>query len=140
MLLLVVSPALLAQSQDETAAQIQALQKQLDSLQAQMTTVQGEITKLSAGSGGTPANVTGTGAVANTQPQGAPDTATELKVSTQDIGKATSAYETTSQDQLAAPRFNNEPLDPRYRDTSGFPARVPSCELGVTSRQTSFMT
>ena len=73
-----------------------------------MTTVQGELTKLSAGSGGTPANVTGTGAVATTQPQGAPDTATELKVSTQDIGKATSGSETTSQDQLAAPRINNE--------------------------------
>ena len=109
-------PSMYAQSQESTATQIQTLQKQLDTLQSQMTQIQGEINKLS---GTSPAAVPAEAVVANgtisAQEAGKPSEAqVELKSTQQNIGKATGTYETTSQDPQAAPRINNEPLDPRY--------------------------
>jgi hypothetical protein len=106
-----------AQSDVSTAAQIQTLQKQLDSLQSQMTQIQGEINKLSGNAPSSPAVPAEEKAASGTitQQPGKPSEAeTELKPKQEDIGKATGSYETTSQDPLAAPRVNNEPLDPRY--------------------------
>ena len=105
------------QSQDSTANQIQSLQKQLDNLQNQMTQIQGEINRLSGSipvpAASVPAEA-GTSATIATQAGKRSEAEIELKASTQDISKATGTYNTTSQDPLAAPRVNNEPLDPRY--------------------------
>src|SRR5262249_21691139 len=45
---------------------------------------------------------------------GKSDAGTELGTAQQNIGQATATYQTNSQDQVAAPRIDNEPLDPRY--------------------------
>jgi hypothetical protein len=106
-----------AQSESSSTTQIQTLQKQLDGLQTQMTQIQGEINRLSAkpaGGASAPAEATVTSGTIAPQPGKPSEAETELKSKQQDIGKATGAYETTSQDPLAAPRVNNEPLDPRY--------------------------
>jgi hypothetical protein len=109
-------PSTYAQSDDSTKAQVQILQKQLDALQGQMTQIQGEINRLSGNSEAATAPVKSevtSGTIG--QQAGKPSEAeAELKTNRQDIGKATGSYETTSQDPLAAPRVNNEPLDPRY--------------------------
>ena len=99
------------QAQESTAAQIEALQKTLDSLQSQMSQVQAQINKLSAAQPGAPPS---SGAIETQQPGGKADAATELGTSQQNIGQATATYQTNSQDQVAAPRIDNEPLDPRY--------------------------
>ena len=98
-----------------STAQIEALQKKLDALQSQMAEVQSELRQ-----------ITGTGAQAHTE---ATDLKTAIEAEQQDavktveieltpkqaeLSKVTETYRTFSQDPLAAPRINNEPLDPRF--------------------------
>jgi hypothetical protein len=100
------------------AAQIEALQKRLDLLQSQMAEVQSELRQLS---GGAP--------TASQQPPSEPvdlktaivaETKEEKQVEAEltpkqvELGKETQTYRTFAQDPLAAPRINNEPLDPRF--------------------------
>ena len=104
-----------AQTQDENRARIEALQKTLDTLQSQMADVQTELKRLSASTGTAPRNVVESKPVAGAQ-QGETksEVEEELKPKQQEIGKATGSYRTFTQDPLAAPRLNNEPLDPRF--------------------------
>jgi hypothetical protein len=48
------------------------------------------------------------------QPQPSPQAQTPQPAPSQRIGEATATYQTESQDQLAAPRIDNTPLDPRF--------------------------
>jgi DcaP outer membrane protein len=100
-----------AQGQDATSAQIQALQKKLDALQSQMSEVQGELKRLSAGSGKAPGPAT---AEINQQGEEKSQTEAELTPKQVEMGKSTTTYRTFAQDPVAAPRINNEPLDPRF--------------------------
>jgi hypothetical protein len=97
-------PAWAQSTANPNATQIEALQKKLDALQSQLTEIQGEIRQLSGGT-----SVQATHEVSNlgSPAQGPPMTAQEL-------GKATATYRTYAQDQEAAPRINNELLDPRF--------------------------
>src|SRR5262245_57208638 len=79
-----------AQSQESTAAQIEALQMTLDSLQSQMSQVQAQINKLSASQPGAPPT---SGAIETQQPGGKSDAGTELGTSQQNIGQATATYQ-----------------------------------------------
>ena len=103
--------AIRAQSQD-TAAKIENLQKRLDALQAQMTEVQSELQALSP-SGTAPTAATSTGGISQEEGTKA-DIEKQLTPQQAEIGTATATYRTTAQDPVAAPRLNNEPLDPRY--------------------------
>jgi DcaP outer membrane protein len=114
-----------AQGQDATSAQIEALQKKLDTLQSQMTEVQGELKQLSV-PGKAPAaptvpatrvnpeNITETKVGAESQQDTTAQAEAELTPKKVEIGKSTSDYRTYAQDPQAAPRINNEPLDPRF--------------------------
>ena len=96
--------------------QIQALQKRLDALQGQMIEVQGEILRLS-GSSGPPPTREVTDLKSEIQAEQQSETSqveTELTPKKIELGKATVTYRVFSQDPLAAPRINNEPLDPRF--------------------------
>jgi hypothetical protein len=104
-----------AQGQDVTSTQIETLQKKLDNLQGEMAEVQGELKRLSSASNKAPGNA------AEPQPQtGAQQgeaksqAEAELTPKQEEIGNTTATYRTFSQDPLAAPRINNEPLDPRF--------------------------
>ena len=116
-LLLVVSPAAYGQAPATASPeQIQALQKKLDVLQSQMVEVQGEIQRLS-GSSGTPAHTEQADIDAQIQAEQKGvvlQVETELTPKTIELGKATVTYRVFSQDPFAAPRINNEPLDPRF--------------------------
>ena len=97
-----------SQTQNPTQSQAEALQKQLDELRSQMTAIQEQIKNLSAAPA---APVVTPGPEKTAQA----DAEVELKTKTQqEVGKATSQYETFSQDPVAAPRMDNAPLDPRY--------------------------
>jgi hypothetical protein len=104
-----------AQSQAATPAQIEALQKKLDSLQSQMAEVQGELKRLSATSGTVPAApLEAKAAVGAQKEETTSEVEAELTPKKEELGQATATYRTFSQDPLAAPRVNNEPLDPRF--------------------------
>ena len=117
LLLLFVSPAAYGQVPPTASPeQIQALQKKLDALQSQMVEVQGEIQRLS-GSTGTSAHTEQVDIDAQIQAEQkgvVSQVETELTPKTIELGKATVTYRVFSQDPFAAPRINNEPLDPRF--------------------------
>ena len=116
LLLLAVSPAVYGQAaQTASAEQIQALQKKLDALQSQMTEVQGELQRLSGGTAPPthePEDLSA--AIAAEQQNEKSKVEAELTPKTIELGKATATYRIFSQDPFAAPRINNEPLDPRF--------------------------
>lgn len=114
-----------AQGQEPTSAQIEALQRKLDSLQGQVTEVQRELKQLSVSGKApvapaapaapiNPANVTETKVGAEPQEDTKAQAEAELTPKKVEIGKSTSDYRTYAQDPQAAPRINNEPLDPRF--------------------------
>jgi hypothetical protein len=104
-----------AQGQEAPPSQIQALQKKLDNLQSQLAEVQSELKRLSGAPAKAPANAAApTAAAATQQGEEKSQAEAELTPKKQEIGNATSTYRTFAQDPLAAPRINNEPLDPRF--------------------------
>lgn len=110
---LLAQPAVHAQAPD-SKSEIQALQQEVDTLQEQVADLQNQIKKLSAGEQGSNAEAPPPAEAAGSQQRGKPsEAATELKTG-QGVNKSTAQYETESQDQIAAPRPDNEPLDPRY--------------------------
>lgn len=119
-------PAMQAQTRDLTSAQVETLQRKLDSLQNQMTEVQAEINRLS---GAQPSSMPNNGTI-DTQQTEKKSAATELGTQRQDIGQATATYDTTSQDPVAAPRIDNEPLDARYPGYFRIPGTTTFLKIG----------
>jgi hypothetical protein len=109
---LVMSVNVLAQT-DVSHQNVGELQKQLDHLREQMNQLQAQIneletTKTTAPSSPPPApQSTQEGTIQTTKPlpQAAPS---------EHVGEATAAYREFSEDTVAAARFNNAPLDPKY--------------------------
>ena len=104
-----------AQGQAATPEQIEALRKKLEILQGQMAEVQRELQQLSAGSAKVPEKVVEPKMTADTEKQKSKEEVeARLTPKEEQIGKNTSTYVTYAQDPQAAPRINNEPLDPRF--------------------------
>jgi hypothetical protein len=115
---------------DPNADKVLLLQRQLDDLKVQMESIQAQLRELSTSSrpsNAAPAHVAEsaigtTATAASTAPQTAlqPEEsgaalAAELNIQPKrQVGQATATYQTDSQDQIAAPRIDNAPLDPRY--------------------------
>ena len=98
-----------------SAEQIQALQKKLDALQSQMVEVQGELRRLSGGSSQPHSEVTDLkSAIAAEQKDAKAQIEAELTPKQKELSQVTETYRTFAQDPVAAPRINNEPLDPRF--------------------------
>jgi hypothetical protein len=124
------APDIWSQSADQNSDKIQALQKQLDAMRAQMESVQTEINALSLSSAASKAaTAPASGKTATTQATAPPATGTNTLNAEQDadrqvaesrltparpVNPATASYQTTAQDQIAAPRIDNAPLDPRF--------------------------
>ena len=103
---------------------VQALQQQLDALRAQVADLKGQIQKLRAANSTTQDSTSqnsqnsqtqqqATGST-DTQQQGKPSDASQEIKTEKAAGNATLQYQTNSQDQLAAARYDNQPLDPNY--------------------------
>jgi len=129
--LLTAPVALMAQEATPNAAQVEALQKKLDALQSQMAEVQSELRQIS-----------GTGAAAHTeaadlksaivteQKEEVTQVETELTPKQTELSKVTETYRTFSQDPVAAPRINNEPLDPRFPGYFKLPGTATLLRIG----------
>jgi hypothetical protein len=120
--------AALAQS-DSSAQTVQELRKQLDELREQMNKLQtrlGELesskpTEVPATPKAPPATQEGT--IESTQPL--PQAATSKQV-----GEATATYKQFSEDTLAAARFDNVPLDPKYHGFFRLPGTQTLLKIG----------
>jgi len=124
-LVIALSSPALSQTENPNTEKLQALQKQLNELKAGMESVQAQITELTKSSqpaaptpATTPAAVSSPGGTATGTGQaveGGAAQAAELRLTPKrQVGNATATYQTDSQDQIAAPRIDNAPLDPRY--------------------------
>ena len=117
-------PSIWAQSGDQNADKIQTLQKQLDEMKAQMATVQAQIADLSSGT------KPGATAVPEKEENPAAQAAALHLVPTQQVSQATATYQTDSQDQVAAPRIDNAPLDPRFPGYFRIPGTKTMLKIG----------
>ena len=81
-----------------------------------MAEVQSELKRISGAPAKAPAAAAtpAPAAAATQQSEQKTEAETELTPKKEEIGQATSTYRTFAQDPLAAPRINNEPLDPRF--------------------------
>jgi hypothetical protein len=107
---------------DPNAGKIQALQKQLDQMRAQMDSVQAQILEISRSSSTQAPAASHVQAQNRASPQATVPAAENPAAQAAALGivpqrlvsQATATYQTDSQDQIAAPRIDNAPLDPRY--------------------------
>jgi hypothetical protein len=108
-----------AAAQSDTSSQaVQELHKQLDELREQMNKVQARLGELESAKASTPVPATAPG----TSPVNEEGTiqATQPPIEGQtskQVGRETATYQEFSEDTVAAARFDNVPLDPKY---SGF--------------------
>jgi hypothetical protein len=117
-LFLGVLPFAVAAQSDTGNQNVQELHKQLDDLRAQMNKLQARLGELESAKANAPPNpqaapsssgpVQQEGTIQTTQPPAEGQ-------SSQQVGKATATYKQFSEDTIAAARFNNVPLDPKYR-------------------------
>jgi hypothetical protein len=124
-----VPVAAVAQSNSSTQ-DVQDLRTQLNQLREQMNKLQtrlGELESTNAPAGGaTPsaaASIPQNGSIEATQvqPQAAPS---------KQVGEATATYKEFSEDTLAAARFDNVPLDPKYRGFFQLPGTKTILKIG----------
>jgi len=122
---------LTAQSTVPNAEQIQALQKKLDVLQSQMVEVQNELRQLS-GTSALPHTEAADlkAAIEAEQKQEVSQVETELTPKKTELSKVTETYRTFAQDPVAAPRINNEPLDPRFPGYFKLPGTATRLRIG----------
>lgn len=121
--LLLAPTAIFPQTSDSQSTEINTLQKQLQSLQSQMADVQAQLARLSEhnnnSSATTESSAQGTSAGAQGTSAGTQSSTGELaeKLNQQvkhENGEGVDTRETFSQDEQAAARLDNAPLDPDY--------------------------
>src|ERR1700758_4774999 len=114
---------------DSSNQNVQELRKQLDELREQMSMLQARLGELestkSAEVGSSPGAQTAKqeGTIQSTQPlaQAAPS---------KQLGEATATYTTFSEDNVAAARFGNVPLDPKYKGFFHLPGTQTILKIG----------
>src|SRR5258706_5921178 len=123
-----VPVAAVAQS-NASAQNVQALRTQLDELREQMNKLQAKLSELeSKNSPGaaTPSAASSVAQDGTIQATQLPRAATPSK----QVGEATATYTTCSEDSVAAARFNNVPLDPKYRGFFQLPGTQTLLKIG----------
>jgi len=102
-------------AKEKKEADVEALQQQLDALQTQVTDLKEQIKKLTSADSASQSGADQKQAQsADTQQEGKPGEAAQEIKTQQEAGKATLEYQTNSQDEVAAARYDNAPLDPKY--------------------------
>lgn len=121
----VVFPAR-AMAQSDSHQKVEELQKQLDELREQMSKLQAQLGELKAAEAAAPAiapSVRQEGTIQATKPP------LQGQISKQ-VGEATATYNIVSEDPTAAARFNNVPLDPKYRGFFRLPGTQTLLKIG----------
>src|SRR5215472_6878584 len=123
------SPLSAVAQSDASQESVQELRKQLDELRAQLNKVQARLGELENTKAPEPARASGVsaasqeGSIQTTQPP------IEGQSSKQ-VGSTTATYQVFSEDTVAAPRFDNVPLDPKYRGFFHLPGTQTILKIG----------
>src|SRR6516162_4778127 len=104
-------------------AEVKELQKQLEEMRSQMNRLQSRISELEA-------SKPGDGTKAAVAPAAPPDQAILQGPTSPHVGNATATKQTFSEDSVAAARFNNVPLDPKYRGYFMLPGTQTLLKIG----------
>lgn len=124
-----LAPGGVSAQSDSSNQNVQELRKQLDELREQMSKLQARLGELESGKAteaaaprATP-SVKQEGTIQSTQPpaQAAPS---------KQVGEATTTYRTFSEDSAAAARFDNVPLDPKYKGFFRLPGTQTLLKIG----------
>src|SRR5437899_12720642 len=117
-----------AMAQSDSNQKVEELQKQLDELRKQMSKLEAQLgelrskaTEAAAPTAAPPAAQEGTIQATLPQAQAAPS---------EQVGEATATYTTFSEDSVAAARFNNVPLDPKYHGFFRLPGTETLLKIG----------
>ena len=122
-------PTIVAAQSDSSNQNVQEMRKQLDELRAQMSKLQarlGELESAKVTEVGAPSSASSAkqeGTIESTQPP------LEGKTSPQ-VGNATATYNQFSEDTVAAARFDNVPLDPKYNGFFRLPGTQTILKIG----------
>ncbi|HET7208610.1 MAG TPA: DcaP family trimeric outer membrane transporter [Terriglobales bacterium] len=125
----VLSPASSFAQSDSSNQNVQELRRQLDELRQQLNQLQARLGELEGTKGTEAANAPAApsakqeGTIQSTQP---PAQASPSK----QIGQATATYTTFSEDNVAAARFDNIPLDPKYKGFFHLPGTQTILKIG----------
>src|SRR5690348_14414363 len=125
----VLSPARSFAQSDSSNQKIQELRRQLDELRQQMNQLQARLGELEGTKGTEAANAPAApsakqeGTIQSTQalPPAAPS---------KQVGEATATYRTFGEDNVAAARFDNIPLDPKYKGFFRLPGTQTILKIG----------
>jgi DcaP outer membrane protein len=123
-------PLAVAAQSDSSTPTAQELRKQLDELREQMNKLQARIGELENSKA--PAAVT----ISATTPPGKQEGTIQAAQAplqgetSKQVGQATSTYTTFSEDTVAAARFNNVPLDPKYNGFFRLPGTQTILKIG----------
>jgi len=124
----VLVPATVFAQSDSSNQNVQELRKQLDELREQMSKLQarlGELESSKAEAAIPPAapSANQEGTIQSAQPlaQAAPS---------KQVGEATATYRTFAEDSVAAARFDNVPLDPKYKGFFRLPGTQTILKIG----------
>jgi len=122
-------PVAVAAQSDSSNQNVQELRKQLDEMREQMNKLQSRLSELESNKVpevGTPSGAPSSkqeGTIQTTQPP------LEGKTSPQ-VGNATATYSQFSEDTVAAARFDNVPLDPKYHGFFRLPGTQTILKIG----------
>jgi DcaP outer membrane protein len=122
-------PSAASAQSDSSNPNVQELRKQLDELREQMNKLQGRLGELESGKAAEaaaapqppPTSQEGTIQSSQPLPQAAPS---------KQVGEATATYTQFSEDTVAAARFDNVPLDPKYRGFFRLPGTQTLLKIG----------
>jgi len=118
-------PSAASAQSDSSNQNVQELRKQLDGLREQMNKLQGRLAELESGKAAVPqppsTSQEGTIQTSQPLPQAAPS---------KQVGEATATYTQFSEDTVAAARFDNVPLDPKYRGFFRLPGTQTLLKIG----------
>jgi hypothetical protein len=119
-------PVTVTAQSDPSSQGAQELRKQLDDLREQMNKLQARLDELQGNK--TPA----TPAAAAVAQEGTIQTTQPLAQApaSQQVGEATATYNEFSEDTVAAPRFDNVPLDPKYHGFFNLPGTQTLLKIG----------
>jgi hypothetical protein len=118
-----------AQAPVTKEADVHELQQQLEALQAQMRTLEDQIKKLTPPDSSTLAGQGAQQAGSDAQQGKTPEASKELTTQ-QSVSKPTSEYRSASEDQEAAARYDNAPLDPLYPNYFRLPGTKTFMKIG----------
>ena len=124
-----LNPATLPAQSDPPNQSVQDVRKQLDELREQMNKLQSRLNELEANK---PAEAGAPSATPSSKQEGAIQTAQPpLQGQTSPhVGQATATYNEFSEDTVAAPRYDNVPLDPKYHGFFRLPGTQTILKIG----------